>query len=131
MRDVPANPKPADDHVLIVEDEGVSRRALAVLLGASGYRTATAASAEEALRMMREKSPPDIALVDVDLPGMSGLDFATRLEEAEPGVFTVLITAAEGDRISSYMRDHPVAYMRKPVDFTRLLSLLSDSQTSQ
>jgi two-component system, response regulator PdtaR len=122
-------PKPArdDGHVLIVEDERVSRRALALLLSACGYHTMAVGSAEEAIRLMRSDDPPDIALVDVDLPGMSGLELAERLEDVTPTIFTVLITAAEGDRIRSFMREHPVvAYLRKPLDFDRLLWLLSE-----
>ena len=120
------NPDPDDGHVLIVEDERVSRKALALLLRACGYKTVAAESAEEALRLLALDDRPDFALVDVDLPGMSGLELAERLEETRPGTFTVLITAAEGDRIRNFVRDHPVAYLRKPLDFDHLLGLLSD-----
>src|SRR5687768_3183954 len=54
-----------DGHVLIVEDERLSRKALALLLRACGYHTLAAASAEEALRMLSAEEGPDIALVDV------------------------------------------------------------------
>jgi CheY-like chemotaxis protein len=114
----------ADGHVLIVEDERVSRKALALLLRACGYRTLAAGSAEEALTILSRDDRADFALVDVDLPGMSGLELAERLAETRPGTFTVLITAAEGDRILNFVRDHPVAYLRKPVDFEHLLGLL-------
>jgi CheY-like chemotaxis protein len=120
------NPDPDDGHVLIVEDERVSRKALALLLRACGYKTLAAESAEEALRMLALDDRPDFALVDVDLPGMSGLELAERLEETRPGTFTVLITAAEGDRIRNFLRDHPVAYLRKPLDFDHLLGLMSN-----
>jgi len=120
------NPDPDDGHVLIVEDERVSRKALALLLRACGYKTVAAESAEEALRLLALDDRPDFALVDVDLPGMSGLELAERLEETRPGTFTVLITAAEGDRIRNFVRDHPVAYLRKPLDFDHLLGLMSD-----
>jgi CheY-like chemotaxis protein len=115
-----------DGPVLIVEDERVSRRALALLLGACGYETLAAGSAEEALRLLRSGEAPQFALVDVDLPGMSGLELAERLEETRPDVLTVLITAAEGDRIDNFVRDHPITYLRKPVDFDHLLDVLSD-----
>ena len=123
-----ANPDPDDGHVLIVEDERVSRKALALLLRACGYKTVAAESAEEALRLLALDDRPDFALVDVDLPGMSGLELAERLEETRPGTFTVLITAAEGERIESFRRDHAVAYLRKPLDFEHLLGLLSEVQ---
>ena len=122
------NPTREDGQILIVEDERVSRKAMGLLLRACGYTTVSAGSAEEALSLLDLDDRPDFALVDVDLPGMSGLELAERLEEIRPGTFTVLITAAEGDRIVNFMRDHPVAYMRKPVDFDSLLGLLSDAQ---
>lgn len=123
-----SHPARDDGHVLIVEDERMSRKALALLLTACGYHTMAVGSAEEAIRLMQGDDPPDIALVDVDLPGMSGLDLAERLEGVTPAVFTVLITAAEGDRIHTFMREHPVvAHLRKPLDFDCLLELLSES----
>ena len=115
-----------EDRVLIVEDEGVARRAMSSLLTGCGYRTASAGSAEEALKLLASNDRLDIALVDVDLPGMSGLEFVARLEETRPNVFTVLVTAAGGERIHSFIREHPVAYLRKPVDFGRLMGLLND-----
>jgi DNA-binding NtrC family response regulator len=115
--------------VLIVEDEGVSRNALRKLLAASGYHAAAFECAEDALRDMAEADMPPVALIDVDLPGMSGLDLATRLEEIRPDMVKVLITAASGDRIDNFRRDHVVHYIRKPLDFPRLLRLLDETPT--
>src|SRR5688572_29351159 len=99
-------------NVLIVEDERVSRRALAALMSASGYETEALGSAEEALQAVRHGTHPDIALVDLGLPGMNGLDFIGRLTELDPQVFPVLITAANGDNLSRLLRERGVAYMR-------------------
>src|SRR5689334_18545612 len=67
------------DGVLIVEDERVARRALANLLAASGYVAQAAGSAEEALGLLNLKGqPPKVILVDLNLPGMNGLDFIRR-----------------------------------------------------
>jgi CheY-like chemotaxis protein len=111
-------------NVMIVEDERVSRRALAALMSANGYKTEAMASAEEALAAVNAGTLPDIALVDLDLPGMNGLDFIGRLTRLDPGVFPVLITATNGDRLASLLADRGVAFLRKPLDFDRLLSLL-------
>jgi len=113
--------------VLIVEDERLSRKALAMLLGACGYETLAVGSAEEALSILSADVAPDFALVDVDLPGMSGLEFAEQLNRVRPDVFTVLITAAEGERIQKFLREHPVTYLRKPLDFDHLLGVLSST----
>ena len=119
----------AEPTVLIVEDERVSRRALSSLLASCGFRAAACESAEEALeRVGASRTCPQVALVDVDLPGMSGLDLVRRLEQLHPGIRAVLITAAEGDRIAQFRRDHEVDYLPKPVDFPRLLNLLTRSQ---
>jgi CheY-like chemotaxis protein len=123
-------PRHAGDRitVLIVEDERLSRRALATLLASYGFEPTAVASAEEALREVRGQAAPRVALVDVDLPGMSGLDLVSRLEKLCPGIRAVLITAAEGERIARFRHDHPVDYLPKPVDFPRLLMLLSRFQ---
>jgi two-component system response regulator FlrC len=115
--------------ILIVEDERVARNALRKLLAASGYHAAAFECAEDALRDMAEADMPPVALIDVDLPGMSGLDLATRLEQIRPDMVKVLITAASGDRIDNFRRDHVVHYIRKPLDFPRLLRLLGDTPT--
>ena len=120
----------ADPTVLIVEDERVSRRALTSLLSSCGFRAAAFESAEEALENVDGGPVPQVALVDVDLPGMSGLELVSRLEQMRPGIKAVLITAAEGERIAQFRRDHEVDYLPKPVDFPRLLRLLTKSQLS-
>lgn len=120
--------KPQRPNVLIVEDERVSRRALAALMSANGYETEAAGSAEEALDVVRDEGVrPDIALVDLDLPGMNGLELIGQLTRLDPSLFPVLITAANGDNLASVLRERGVAYLRKPLDFGRLLTLLGDS----
>lgn len=111
--------------LLIVEDEHVARRALAFLLGNSGFDAHAAPTAEEALRMIDKWGAPEIALVDVDLPGMSGLEFVTKLERLRSDVVTVLVSAVDGERIHSFCRAHAqVTYLRKPLDFPSLLTLI-------
>ena len=116
--------------VLVVEDEGISRRALVSLLAASGYKAIAFGSAEEALQEAEERSIPRLALVDVDLPGMNGLDLIARLSQLRPDLYAVLITAVEGDRIKRFRATHTVGYLRKPLDVSRLLELLTNSQPS-
>jgi CheY-like chemotaxis protein len=119
---------PSSPQVLLVEDERVSRRALKALLSASGYTTQAAATAEEALQMLDGTPLPRIALVDLNLPGMSGLDLIERLEQLNHGVFAVLITAQGGERLVDSLRRRGVAYMQKPINFDRLLTMLAEGQ---
>jgi CheY-like chemotaxis protein len=117
-----------DHTVMIVEDERISRNALSSLLTASGYSTSAYESAEEALRDVNGGPIPQVALVDVDLPGMNGFDFISRLEKMRPDLMTVLITATDGERIEKFRSSHDVHYLRKPLDFPILLELLHKSE---
>jgi CheY-like chemotaxis protein len=117
--------------VLIVEDERVARRALSALLSAYGYETAAAGSAEEALEILRRRrasGEPQIALVDLNLPGMNGLDFITQLERMNPGVFPVLMTASAEEFVGEAVRDRHLAYLRKPLDLGQLLTVITHGE---
>jgi len=115
--------------VLIVEDEPISRKALTALISAKGYNADAAPSGEDALKRSAQNGVPMIALVDLELPGMNGIELIKRLEALNPRVFPVLITAAAGDLVDSLRAKHPVAYLRKPLDFDRLLNLISERRT--
>jgi len=117
--------------VLIVEDEHVARRALGSLLKASGYDTRAAESAEEALGLLRNQPAPRIALVDLNLPGMNGIDFIGRLEQIAPSVHAVLMTGAGDETLAQALRDRHVPYVRKPLDFSRLLMLIDTPPCDQ
>jgi CheY-like chemotaxis protein len=122
-----------DGGVLIVEDERVARRALSSLLAASGYVTEAAGSAEEALALLNLKGePPKVILVDLNLPGMNGLDFIRRVGQQNPAVMTVLMTGAGEETLLAALEEYrqPVPYLRKPLDFNRLLSLISEAEPS-
>jgi two-component system cell cycle response regulator DivK len=67
-----------DELILIVEDDENSRMLARDVLQATGYRTAEADTAEEGLRLARE-TRPDLILMDIQLPGMSGLEAIRHL----------------------------------------------------
>ena len=85
--------------VLVVEDENISRRALTHLLQQSGFRPAAFASAEAALREFDGGALPDVALVDVDLPGMSGLELLQRIRRRYPGLPVIIMTGLIDEEI--------------------------------
>ncbi len=77
--------------VLIVDDEGNIRRMLRALLESEGYGVREAATAEEALADA-EQTPPEVVLLDLMLPGMSGLDALPRFSEACPGAPVIMMS---------------------------------------
>jgi two-component system C4-dicarboxylate transport response regulator DctD len=116
--------------VLLIEDENVSRRALGKLLAAQGYTTETVATAEEALAVLSVGQKPAVALVDLDLPGMSGAELLTHLNHQDRSIKTVLVTAASEERISRVMGGRRVSYIRKPIDFNLLLQTLAEKAST-
>lgn len=110
--------------ILVVEDDPISRRILSQLLRTSGYGTLATETAEEALRRLGEGWKPGFALIDLDLPGINGMELIRRLQEIAPTVVPILVTAASEEKIHAALGGWPVRYIRKPVDFKRLLGLL-------
>jgi CheY-like chemotaxis protein len=119
----------AEPLVLVVEDEAVTRRALARVLRESGYAASAVASAEEALRLLEARGPKPLAaaLIDVDLPGMDGLSLVEQIEKRWPGTVPILVTAADADRISRFLARHRAYYVPKPLNVQRVLSILQTS----
>lgn len=124
----PSEPEVPSAHVLIVEDEAIARRALARLLRSSGYSATMAASGEEALQRLADHDETTVAVVDLDLPGMNGLEFIARMRCTHPRVAPILVTATGTDRLAMFLSSHPVDYLRKPFDYAHLLHLISHAQ---
>lgn len=78
-------------HILVVDDDTLLRRSLSLQLEQAGYRASTAASAEDALALVK-RDRPDLILLDVGLPGMDGLD-ALRHFQQDIDVPVIFVTA--------------------------------------
>ena len=74
---------PSGRSILIVEDNADARDVLQVLLELEGHEVETAEEGQAALEMARTKDP-DIALVDIGLPGIDGYEVARRLRARDP-----------------------------------------------
>jgi two-component system, OmpR family, response regulator MtrA len=105
-------------NVLVVEDDAVIRALYRAILGPRGHAITEVEAGEKALDAARA-SRPDVILLDIGLPGISGLD-VLRLLKAQPDlahVPVVIVTALDDhDTISAAMRDGAAAFMTKPFD---------------
>ncbi len=77
--------------ILIIDDEECIRDSCCQVLRKAGYRVETANNGEVGLNKAREIGP-DVALVDLDMPGLSGLEVMDRLHEISPWTIRVVIT---------------------------------------
>ena len=78
--------------LLLVEDEASVREAFALRLSDQGYLVQTASSGEEALGLLRA-SEPDILVLDLVMPNLSGMDVLARVKQTSPNVLVILVTA--------------------------------------
>lgn len=113
-------------HILIVDDELRYRELYMQVLGSAGFSAQAAASAEEALGIIR-KSPPSLVVSDVRMPGASGIELLRLARLENPGLPFLLVTAYADVRDAvSAMRLGAVDYISKPVDLDELLAAVRD-----
>jgi DNA-binding response OmpR family regulator len=79
--------------IMVVDDEATARVSLAEILRLEGYQVDTAASGEEALSLLKKSGPIDLMVLDIKMPGMSGLEVTEKVQEKYPGVVIILLTA--------------------------------------
>jgi DNA-binding response OmpR family regulator len=113
-------------HVLVVDDDASIRLLCRVNLEAAGVRVDEAADGHEALDLALA-TPPDVALVDVMMPGLDGWQLAARLRESEQtaGVGVVFITALTGDAAEARARELGGTYVPKPFDPLELPAIVA------
>jgi response regulator NasT len=106
--------------ILLVDDDALLLQFLAEVLGHAGYDTLSAASAAEAIRQI-EAREPDMALLDITMPGMSGLDLARHLREHTSVPFMFLSATGDAETGKQAANYGAVGFVVKPVDAARLM----------
>jgi len=110
-------------HVLVVDDDRVTRHLLRTVLEEGGYRVTTAADGTTALEEARKA--PDLILLDVWLPGMSGLDVLERLQSEGLRPRVVVMTSDDTpETMLQALRGQALRYVAKPIDRADLLGLV-------
>jgi DNA-binding response OmpR family regulator len=111
--------------ILIVEDDEVIMGTLAYNLSRNGFGVSQATSGAEALRMAR-KLRPDLILLDIMLPGESGIEVCERIRERDQGVMIVMITAkdAEEDKVRGFEAGAD-DYVTKPFGMKELVARIN------
>ncbi len=110
--------------ILIIDDEEAIRLFLEATLEDRGYSVVTAATGEIALASAAA-SPPDIALLDLRLPDMTGLQVLQALKQRLPHLPVVMITAySESDSAVQAMKLDAFDYVNKPIQLDKLLAVV-------
>lgn len=110
--------------ILVADDEESIRWVLAKSLGKLGYQVELATSGDQALTMLREK-PFDLAVLDIKMPGLSGLDLLSRIHQERPGLPIVVMTAESTmSNAVEAMKRGAYDYLTKPFDLEALDAII-------
>jgi DNA-binding response OmpR family regulator len=111
--------------ILIVEDDEVIMGTLAYNLSRSGFGVSQATNGADALRAAR-KSRPDLILLDIMLPGESGVEVCERIRQRDQGVVIVMITAkdSEEDKVRGFEAGAD-DYVTKPFGMKELVARIN------
>jgi len=110
----------AKRRILIVDDDPLLLQFLNEVIGHAGYETATASSGEEALQQIAAREP-DMALLDITMPGMTGLELARHLKTHTTVPFMFLSAIGDSESTRQAAAYGAVGYLIKPVDAERLM----------
>jgi DNA-binding NtrC family response regulator len=122
----------SEARILVVDDEYLIRWTLQQNLQREGYEVILAESGEEALEKVKEEAP-DLALLDIKLPGMDGYEVLEKALKIDEGIIPIMITAFdEVEKVVKAMRLGAFDYITKPFDFSKVyLSIQKALETSQ
>jgi len=108
--------------ILVVDDDANLRRTVSDILRAKGYEAETAATGQEALQSLSLSAPPAVALIDLRMEGLSGLEVLRRIRERSPETECIVLTghasqtsAIEAINLGAY------GYLQKPYEVDQLL----------
>ncbi len=113
---------PGTKHILIIEDDAQSRQVVRLATEAQSYILTEASTGDEGLELARA-SDPDLILLDINMPGMSGLDVCRKLR-ADGSLVPIIMLTAKSDTIDKVVGLEVGAddYVTKPFEVRELMA---------
>ena len=115
--DLPSSNK----RILIVDDDRLVLAVIATGLRGAGYQVVSAESAEDAEAWLAGGERPDLAILDVSMPGLGGLHLARRLHELDHIPFIMLSAYSEPEIVEQATRYGALGYVVKPQDIPQMI----------
>jgi DNA-binding NtrC family response regulator len=117
--------------ILVVDDDETIRKVLAAILEEEGYAVDMAESGREAINKSGEKSY-NLALIDIRLPDMEGIEVLTRIKDTVPKIRKIIITGYPSlQNAVEALNKGADAYIMKPFDMNKVLETISEQLTKQ
>ena len=118
MSQAPNNsPKP---RILVADDDGLVLATLCAGLRDEGYEVLEAASGEEAIEIC-ERERPDLAILDIRMPGVSGIDAAHEIFKSAQVPFMFLSAFDDTETVKSAVSEGALGYLVKPIDTRQMV----------
>jgi CheY-like chemotaxis protein len=116
--------------VLLVEDERDIAELVRLILERRGHEVQVALSGEEALRMLEQEHLPDLILLDIIMPGLSGRDVLAQIKDSEnlrdiPVYIFSVVADTDRDVIRSCLAQGASGYISKPFDVEEIERVIS------
>lgn len=116
------------NRILIADDEPNMRLTLRDIMEDVGYQVVTASTGEEAIHLCKE-SEFDIVLMDVRMPGLSGVDAFREIRRYREGIKVILMSAYTVDDLKfAALDDGAIAFLPKPLDMQKTIELINDAR---
>jgi DNA-binding NtrC family response regulator len=112
--------------ILVVDDSDPVRETLADLLEVEGFQTAQAASAAEAMTLLRQNPDFNVLVTDLSMPGEDGISLIQQARQIQPALPAILLTgyADEATAVAAIPGGN-CQVLRKPVEGDRLIALIA------
>jgi len=111
--------------VLVVEDTLMSFKLIKTVLDKAGARVLHAPDGYSAIEICRGNEPVDLVVMDIQMPGMNGLEATRAIKEIRPGLAVIAATANTfDDEEASCMEAGCDGFITKPLKFDRLFGLM-------
>ena len=108
-------------HILLVDDDRLVLATLATNVSQAGYMVSSAKNADEADALLTGGCRPDLVLLDIRMPGLSGLHLAQRLREIDHIPFVILSAYSDEDTVQEALSQGALAFYAKPLEDAQLL----------
>lgn len=106
--------------ILIAEDDRLVRVTLAKGLRDAGYTVFEASTGEEAILICQQEQP-DLAILDIRMPGLNGIETACQLKDKHNTPFMIFSAYGENELVKDAIANGALGYLVKPLDISQLL----------
>ena len=114
--------------ILLVDDEPGVLTLCQTILKSGRYNVLSARGGEDALRLLQDSATRvDLALLDVMMPGINGVELATRILAESPAIKVVLMSGYAQEEVASVVGDHPYGIIWKPFKTESLLRMIENA----